>query len=131
MGEDIMESTNRRVSPEEFAALQEFADRARSERETERGRESQTPRETVSKRGQTQKFPWEVWADGKYHTATKWEDFEMSVQDFQNRLYNYARRKELFVYSESHGQDGVGFQFFRTRVERDVAKLNGGDVNGE
>jgi len=69
------------------------------------------------------KYPWEEWTDGSYHVALMGRDFQVALSVFRTMLYNRAERDGLFVATEKHPEGVIGFQFFKSRLERRKAGL--------
>lgn len=70
-------------------------------------------------------YPWAKWCDGEYHNIRRGVDFDVPRTTMQLTLYNTAARKGLYVFTEKwagQGDEGIGFQMFRTKHERDMMK---------
>ena len=134
-----------RVSDEDFEALVEESRRALAAREQQppvtlapeyqptyqesyRSTNQPTRRESNPSATATRgRYPWTQWCDGKWHVAQRGEDFDCSVVEFQNRLHNAGRRKDLWCHSKAISDGTVEFAFFRTKEERERAKVGWGD----
>lgn len=69
-------------------------------------------------------YPWSTWANGKYHEATRGEDFKLSRQQFSTMLHNWAYRKGMFVATRQVAEDRVGFQFCSSKAGAIQVKLD-------
>lgn len=73
------------------------------------------------------RYPWASWMDGKWHVAQRGIDYDCSVVEFQNRLHNAGRRKDMWCHSKRIAEGNVEFCFFATQAERERAKVGWGD----
>jgi len=69
-----------------------------------------------------QKYPWDVWTDGRIHTITWKKDFTCSVQSMKVMLYQRAQRDSIAVWvqqwtNEDSTDVGVTFRFTNEPVE--------------
>lgn len=61
------------------------------------------------------RYPWADWTDGTPWMVTPGEDFDTDLDQFRNRLYTIAKRKDLRVRTAKvteDGEDHLAFQFF-------------------
>jgi len=64
------------------------------------------------------KYPWDIWLDGKLHTAIHGKDFSSPLSTFQITLSNTARRKGLFIRTAVQSDRiSVVLQAFKTKEE--------------
>jgi hypothetical protein len=69
------------------------------------------------------KYPWDLWLNGKLHTAVMGTDFECRPGQFQNMLGNIARNRGLYILSSvQKDKKSIVFQAYGTEEERDAAK---------
>ncbi len=62
----------------------------------------------VAQRRATRKYPWEEWADGAAWKLRRGEDFDSKPDQFRNRLYATAAKRQMGVYtSKDVDDDGV------------------------
>ena len=101
----------------------------RRDTEVTQGREGERESQRREKK-QVGIYPWKLWSDGEFHVAVRGADFECTTGDFQNRLHNYARRKELYVLSETLAEGTVEFCFFKTKEERGAVMGEGLNTEG-
>jgi len=53
--------------------------------------------------GRKPKYDWQTWLDGNLHKLTAGQDFLMSAVQFQQQVYNVARRKGVKVSTQIKG----------------------------
>lgn len=56
-------------------------------------------------RGQSQKYPWHEWLDGRVWKLTKGADFEVTVEIMRCAFHNKAKSRGLRVVTTSRGDD--------------------------
>jgi kynureninase len=81
----------------------------------------------------TDKYPWDKWIDGQYHTAELNKDFALSVSRFQVLLHRKAA--DLGIYCRTEKVKGVfpptvGFLFMddKMRLNNEWIRLAGLEV---
>lgn len=60
------------------------------------------------------KYPWDLWTDGKPRRAIKGSDFKCSVLGFKSALHQTAKRRGMTV-QVSYDDKTVDFQFFKSK----------------
>ena len=53
----------------------------------------------AEQRPPTRRYPWHEWADGSVWKLVRGEDFDQEVDQFRNRLYPQAARRNMKVRS--------------------------------
>ena len=117
------------VTPKELAALTEHTDYSQSPQLPKSGVLPKLPvvmgdREIGRKPGRPGIYPWQIWTDGKYHIIEcLTAQVPRSVEAMRIRILKRASLEGLYCWTQSLGDNELGFQYFKTEKEKLAAQV--------